>query len=137
MRIDGKLVIAGPVNGPARRAGSGGFSLPETPAGSTAASIAGTAGLGGIEALLVLQGEEDPARRRRRAIGRGSAMLDALDGLKASILSGRIAGADLVRIRALLAERRQATDDPSLDDVLAHIELRAEVELAKLAARQA
>jgi hypothetical protein len=50
---------------------------------------------------------------------------------KASILSGRIAGAELLRIRALLAERRQATDDPSLDDVLAHIELRAEVELAK------
>ena len=29
-------------------------------------------------------------------------------------------------------ERRDQTDDPRLDDVLAHIELRAAVELAKL-----
>ena len=38
------------------------------------------------------------------------------------------------RIRTLLTERRAATGDPGLDEVLAHIELRAEVELAKLGA---
>jgi hypothetical protein len=137
MRIDGKPAITAPSSGAARRADGGGFSLSakDTPASSGKAT--GIGGPGGIEALLVLQGEEDPARRRRRALGRGHDMLAALDGLKASLLDGRIAGADLARIRTLLAERRQASDDPRLDDVLAHIELRAEVELAKLAGRRA
>ena len=35
----------------------------------------------------------------------------------------------------MLTERRTATSDPGLDEVLAHIELRAEVELAKLGLR--
>ena len=135
MRIDNKLGIVGAAGGAPRRAAADGFSLPADKAGPAAGSIAGTAGLGGIEALLALQGEEDPIRRRKRAIGRGRDMLDALDGLKASLLGGPIAGTDLTRLRAILTESRQATDDPGLDDVLAHIELRAEVELAKLARR--
>jgi hypothetical protein len=137
MRIDGKPAITVPINGAARRADGGGFSLSAKDPTASSGKATGVGGPGGIEALLVLQGEEDPARRRRRALGRGRDMLDALDGLKASILNGRIAGAELLRIRGLLAERRQASDDPGLDDVLAHIELRAEVELAKLARRQA
>ena len=90
------------------------------------------AGVGGIESLLVLQGEEDPAQRRRRTAKRGVDILDSLDRLKAAILSGRIPAVDLLRIRGLLNERRDLTDDPRLDEVLAHIELRAAVELAKL-----
>jgi len=40
--------------------------------------------------------------------------------------------ADLQRIAAQLAERRDLSGDPRLDDLLSHIELRARVELAKL-----
>jgi hypothetical protein len=36
------------------------------------------------------------------------------------------------RIKSNLTARREATDDPRLDEVLAAIELRAAVEIAKL-----
>ncbi|MHB2168819.1 flagellar assembly protein FliX [Alsobacter sp. R-9] len=133
MRVDAKLPIGTTGVAPRRQAG-GRFTV-DTPAASSAGPAAGasaTGALGTIESLLVLQGEEDPAQRRRRQAKRGGDILDSLDRLKAALLSGRIPMVDLLRLRALLGERRDATDDPRLDEVLAHIELRAAVELAKL-----
>jgi len=133
MRVDPRFTVTAPTSGP-RRAGGSGFTLDggaEVRASSTGASAA-THGLGGIEALLVLQAENDPAERKKRVVQRGRDLLGALDRLTASILAGRIAPADLARIRTVLSQRREFTDDPRLDEVLAHIELRAEVELAKL-----
>lgn len=133
MRVETKLPL-GSAGAAARRSAGGGFTVdvPATPATAPTAGAAAAAGLGGIESLLVLQGEEDPAQRRRRTARRGTDILDQLDRLKAAILSGRVPAIDLLRLRALLSERRDATDDPRLDEVLAHIELRAAVELAKL-----
>jgi hypothetical protein len=88
-----------------------------------------------MDAILALQGEGDPAERRRRSLKRGHDLLDALDRLKAGLLAGRIAVDDLKGLVARLSDRPESTGDPGLDDVLAHIELRARVELAKLAAR--
>jgi hypothetical protein len=133
MRIDGRSPISSTTSsGTTRRAGGSRFTLD---AGETraAASGSGAASIGGIEALLILQGGEDPGQRRRRSVQRGNDILDALDRLKIAILAGRIGAADLLRIRQLLAHRREATDDPRLDELLGHIELRAEVEMAKLA----
>ena len=55
-------------------------------AGRTAAS----APLGTLDALLAVQGEGDPAERRRRSLKRGHDLLDSLDKLKAALLSGRV-----------------------------------------------
>ncbi len=134
MRVDQKLPI-GTTGVAARRSAGRGFSVEtpsQPPAAAGAAAAASASGVGSIESLLVLQGEEDPAQRRRRVARRGTDLLDQLDRLKAAILSGRIPAVDLLRLRALLSERRDTTDDPRLDEVLAHIELRAAVELAKL-----
>jgi hypothetical protein len=132
MRIDGRYGPAPLAATGARRPASGGFSV----SGGSEAREAGPAGaataLHSIDALVILQGEEDAGQRRRRAARRGRDLLDALDGLKAAILAGRIAPDRLLRLRSILAERRLETDDPRLDDLLGHIELRAEVELAKL-----
>jgi hypothetical protein len=59
-------------------------------------------------------------------------LLDGLDKLKAALLSGRVQISELENLKTTLSLRREMTDDPRLDDVLAHIELRAAVELAKL-----
>ena len=64
-----------------------------------------------------------------------SDLLDALDRLKCALLSDRIATTDLQHVAAKLAERRDFSDDPHLDELLSHIELRAKVELAKLGVR--
>ena len=88
-----------------------------------------------MDALIALQGEGDPAERKRRSVQRGNDLLDALDRLKAALLSGRVSTADLQAIAGRLAERRELSGDPRLDELVSHIELRAQVEMAKLGIR--
>lgn len=137
MRIDGRYGPAPLASPGARRPASGGFTV-AADSETREAGHAGAAGaLHSIDALVILQGEEDAGQRRRRAARRGRDLLDALDGLKAAILAGRIGPDRLLRLRSILTERRLDTDDPRLDEVIGHIELRAEVELAKLAQARA
>jgi hypothetical protein len=82
--------------------------------------------------LLAVQEQGDQQERRRKQARRGHDLLDGLDRLKAALLAGRVLPSELERLRATLTQQREATDDPRLDEVLAHIELRAAVELAKL-----
>ncbi|WP_460448595.1 flagellar assembly protein FliX [Alsobacter sp. SYSU BS001988] len=134
MRIDGKPPIGTPAATLGRRGGGAAFALDGgAPAARPAQGAAPAASLGGIEALLVLQSDGDPLVRKRKVAKRGRDLLASLDRLKAGLLAGRIGTSDLVGLKQQLAERRDGTDDPGLDDVLAQIELRAEVELAKLA----
>jgi hypothetical protein len=135
--------ITGP-NGPTaatgkssvRRPTSGTFSLPQyddaTPAAPSGTS--GVATLSGIDALIALQGIESATDRRRRAVGRGKSALDALDDLKLALLSGSLDPAAADRLRATALGLTDPSGDPELDRVLAEIELRVEVELAKLQA---
>jgi hypothetical protein len=63
---------------------------------------------------------------------RGSNLLDTLDQLKIALLSGRVSPQQLELLKGQVRQRGDAVDDPGLADILAHIELRAEVEIAKL-----
>lgn len=80
---------------------------------------------------MALQGVEDPVERRKRAVRRGRSALDVLDDLKIRLLSGTLDAAMVQRLRAAAAEIKGTSGDPGLDQVLAEIELRVEVELAK------
>lgn len=117
----------------ARRTSSGTFALTEADSGPQAASANPTRDVGGIEALMALQGVEDPTERRRRAVVRGRSALDALDELKLALLGGTLDAQIMTRLKAAVAGLKEQSGDPALDGVLAEIELRAEVELAKLA----
>jgi class II flagellar assembly regulator FliX len=137
MRIAGPNATARLANasGP-RRAASGGFSVAE---GETATSTAASAPLrtiGGIDALLALQGEDGPGERKRRAVKRGGIALDMLDELKIEVLAGTLGPATLTRLKAATAGLRDGSGDPGLDAVLAEIELRVEVEIAKISPRR-
>jgi hypothetical protein len=102
----------------------------------TAPGVPATA-LASADALILLQGGgESGEERRRRSAKRGHDLLDALDRLKAALVVGRVATADLKAIAARLSERAETSGDPRLDEIVAHIRLRAEVELAKLAAAE-
>jgi hypothetical protein len=137
MRIEGRYGPAPLAGSGARRTASGGFSVGDASEAREAGHAGAAAAMHSVDALVILQGEEDAGQRRRRAARRGRDLLDALDGLKAAILAGRIAPDRLLRLRAILTERRLDTDDPGLDELIGHIELRAEVELAKLAQARA
>ncbi|HEY8567089.1 MAG TPA: flagellar assembly protein FliX [Beijerinckiaceae bacterium] len=109
-----------------------GFALDGQAGAARAGGTAAAAPLATLDALLALQGEDDPAERRRRATRRGHDLLDGLDRLKAALLSGQIPGAELTALAGRLREASAASGDPKLDDLLGQIELRAQVELAKL-----
>lgn len=135
MRVDPNLLtpaVAAAGRRPASResfAPSGADCSPRT-AGPVASAPLAT-----MDALLAIQGQaEEPGERRRRSVKRGQDLLSALDGLKAGLLGGRLSPRDLRALAGRLADASAASGDPGLDDVIAHIELRAQVELAKLGA---
>ena len=89
-------------------------------------------GVMSVDTILALQDVGGPLERKRRAVRRASQMLDALDDMKISLLSGELTGADINRLQQAVRDQRDKTDDPKLEDVLNEIETRAAVELAKL-----
>lgn len=115
-----------------RRPAAGGFSVAEEGAARGTAPAAALRTIGGIDALLALQGEEEPAERRRRAVKRGRIALDTLDELKVAVLDGTLGPSTLSRLKSAGTELRTASGDARLDAILAEIELRVEVEIAKM-----
>ena len=135
MRIYGPSSSARSTAPAARRASAGGFSLADAEAPRGAGPVASLRTVGGIDALVALQGVDDPVERRSRGLKRGRIALDALDELKIGLLSGNIDQSMLLRLKASAAELMDGSGDPGLDNVLAEIELRVAVEIAKLSAR--
>ena len=80
---------------------------------------------------MALQGVEDATERRRRAVRRGSGLLDRLDELKLALLGGEDGAATLDRLARTLKEARPDEGHDGLKAVIDQIDLRAAVELAK------
>lgn len=70
--------------------------------------------------------------RKRRAVARGNDILDKLEDLRAELLTNGVSKQKLIALAQELRERRDAGLDDELNAILDEIELRAEVELAKL-----
>lgn len=114
-----------------RRTGATGFSLPDTAATPGTRAATAPKAASNIDALLALQGIEDPTERRKRSVARGRGALDVLDELKIGLLAGSFDTATVGRLRAAAADLKSSSGDAGLDLVLSEIELRVEVELAK------
>ena len=136
MRITGPSGPAATSNkSSVKRTATGTFSLPQEAETPTAlAGGSGVSALAGIDALIALQGIESPPDRRRRAAGRGRQALDVLDEIKLALLAGSLDPAAVDRLRMVAQSLKDSSGDPGLDHVLAEIELRVEVELAKMEA---
>ena len=134
MRIYGPngtaAVAAAPVT---RRAAAGTFTVTEEEASRATGGATALRTVGGIDALIALQGVEDPTERRRGAVKRGRVALDALDELKIGLLGGTLTQATLTKLQSAAAFLKGGSGDASLDTVLGEIELRVEVEIAKMA----
>ena len=120
MRIQGAAGSAGsPTSTGVRRAGTSTFSIPEQDPGPTqTASATALRTVGGIEALMALQGVDDPAERRRRSVARGRYALDALEELKLGVLSGTLDNAALSRLKTAAVGLKDTSGDRNLDGVL-------------------
>ena len=115
----------------ARRQGGGTFAVPDAGAPQVQTAAVALRTLGGIDALIALQGIAEPTERRRRAVKHGRRALDALDELKLGLLAGSLDQGTLLRLKSVAADLKDGSGDDRLDAVLAEIDLRVEVELAK------
>lgn len=102
-----------------------------TSAPRTSAGVAPTAAVAGLDALLALQAVGDFTEGRRKAVRRGTTLLDMLETMKADLLVGHVPAGRLDAMVAQLASMRERSE-PGLDAVIDDIELRVRVELAKL-----
>lgn len=134
MRIDGPVRANGVASGrhTRKKTDGEGFSLgSDAPAERSAHAQAGTA-IGGVDAILALQSLDGEMPDRRRAIAHGNDLLDELSKLKIEVLEGRVSHEGLTRLARLVRQRPSCFLNPDLADVLAEIDLRVHVELAKL-----
>ncbi len=137
MKVNGTIGV-GAANGTGkpRVASDGqGFRLPSVEAAAGPARVSQTSGLSGImnvDAILALQEMGGPLERRRRAVRRAGRILDVLDDVKVSLLTGEMSADQLDRLRIAIRDERESTEDSRLEGVLDEIETRAAVELAKL-----
>ncbi|MFN4310442.1 MAG: flagellar assembly protein FliX [Ferrovibrio sp.] len=88
-----------------------------------------------LDAMLTIQAVDEQTggrQNRQRAFRRGSTLLEKLDEIRHGLLEGRIPAARLQSLAQALRSEKMAVEDPQLAELMAEIELRCEVELAKL-----
>ena len=131
--IDPRSPIQRTQGAAAKPGASGGakFTLPAQ-GGAEAARMQPATSLIGMDGLVALQANEESTERRKRRVKRGHELLDGLDRLKAALLSGVVPIHQLAQLKAQLDARRETSDDPRLEELVEHIELRVAVEIAKL-----
>ena len=88
-----------------------------------------------VDALIALQGVENPTARKKRAVVKGRNALDVLDTLKLRLLDGSLDRSTLARLQVAAERLTEETGDPGLDTVLGEIDLRVAVELTKAGIR--
>lgn len=119
----------------ARRAAGGTFTLSEGDTPSKTSSASGLRSVGTLDSLLALQGIDDLLERKKRGAAKGRRALDVLDELKLGMIDGSLDTGTVARLKVAAEGLTDSTGDSGLDGVLAEIDLRVAVELAKAARR--
>ena len=90
-------------------------------------------GMGGILAAQSVDPEGKPDHReRQRRAAKGAEILDRLEEVRRGLLIGAVPKDRLQELAHMVREKRERGADPVVSRLLDEIELRAEVELAKL-----
>jgi hypothetical protein len=99
-----------------------------------AGSAAPTHSIARVDALLSVQGAESPTERaaRKRMQERGEDILKELDKLRHSLLTNNLTIGQVVDIADVVASHREKVIDPRLTAILDEIDLRAQIEMAKI-----
>jgi len=98
----------------------------------SAAPVSGASAVTPISAVLAAQSVDQDAGSAGKARRRAEDILDRLDELRLGLIEGRLSPERIEALVALVAERRATVSDRRLRDILDDIDLRAQVELAKL-----
>lgn len=120
-------------------AGSSEFSSKLASSGTADApqNVGGAAPLTHLDALLSLQEVPDATDGRSKGLARANEMLDLLEEVRKGILLGAVSESNLRNLANMARNHRKnenssLQNDDRLREILDDIELRAEVELAKL-----
>ena len=121
---------AGPATGPSFRS-----HLDHATEGADDISApTGGAAVSPVQSILAAQetGDHDESAGRRQLVRRGNDILDHLDEIRHQLLSGAVSRTRLENLSQSLRAKKAVTSDPKLLELIKEIELRAEVEIAKL-----
>ena len=95
-------------------------------------SIASTASVGALDSLLALQGEEGREKKEFKAGKRASDLLEHLEKVRLGLLTGELPKDVLSQLTYTISTHREKVMNPKLAEILDEVDLRAQVELAKL-----
>lgn len=96
--------------------------------------VRSTTAVASADAIFATQMITDEEKRqiRDRMVKKAKSLLDKLDEIREGLLVGEIAKDKLIEISRFVKQRDVQSDDERLNEILSEIELRVEVELAKL-----
>lgn len=97
-------------------------------------AAATTQSIAKVDGLLAVQSVEDPTERasRGRMTLRAQGLLDELDKVRNALLQGTLTLGHCIDIADVVASHRERISDPKLTSILDEIDLRAQVEIAKM-----
>lgn len=112
----------------------GGFGEFMTGSTGEAPASGATHSIAHIDTLLAVQEAENPTERaaRKRMAHRADTILYELDKMRLALLTGNLTVGHVVDIADVVAQHREKIMDPRLTAVLDEIDMRAQIEMAKL-----
>ena len=102
--------------------------------GTETQNVRSTAAVASADAIFATQSITDEEKRqiRDKMIKRAKTLLDKLDEIRDGLLVGEIAKDKLIEISRFVKQQDLNSGDERLNEILGEVELRVEVELAKL-----
>ena len=96
--------------------------------------VKATSAVASADAIFAAQMVDDEEKQqiRKKMIKKGYDLLDKLDEIRQGLLQGEIAKEKLIEIARFVKNNDFNTDDERLKQILGEIELRVEVEIAKI-----
>jgi hypothetical protein len=109
-----------------------GSMVDDTEETGTASSVSRPATISSLDALLAFQEVDDSNEGAKKARRRAADLLDELDQVRVGLLTGELPKSTLQQLAQTISSHRDQVIDPKLAEILDEIDLRAQVELAKL-----
>lgn len=136
MKIEGpnRTGQTGPAKKKGKVSGDGSFSDLLSGGASETAAPASTHSLSKVDVLLAAQAVEDPTERaaRQRMQQRANHILDELEQIRTALLGGTLTVGHVIDIADIIAVHREKIMDPRLTSILDEIDMRAQIEIAKM-----
>jgi Class II flagellar assembly regulator len=134
-KVDGPSPLRGaqPVRRAVKTESSGGTSFARTLEETSGLKEAAATGAAmGVSGILGIQEVDDALARAAKGKARAFDILDRLEDIRLELLAGGISKDRLLQLSRMVSARRESISDPKLAEILDDIDLRAQVELAKL-----